>query len=265
MLNYGCDIEVCLVDNTGQAFIPDDIVRNANVPWLKTDGFAAEFETDVFTSNNIHNLSRQIYERLNIIKKIAAQKLLNISLSPVYKINEEQFQTATENNKNLGCSPDTCIYYNTMNKENVMREEIIKKNRIKKLQNLPFRTLGAHIHIGDDIFSDLIIQMAQHIIPIIDRDICKTPRKVDIQRRKFYGGAGCYRIKPYGIEYRSLPTDIFIDNTKDILQKVNKVTIDVLSRKRTISFNSLINIRNMVDRGIIISPKSINPDLLGRE
>ncbi len=65
------------------------------------------------------------------------------------------------------------------------------------------RTTGGHIHIGyntPDMLSS--IEMIKYMdiflgLPSLFID-------TDMERRKLYGKAGCFRLKPYGFEYRTL-------------------------------------------------------------
>lgn len=60
-----------------------------------------------------------------------------------------------------------------------------------------------HIHVGYD---DNNIETSLNIIKAMDLFL-GVPSIVlddDTDRRKMYGKAGCFRIKPYGVEYRTL-------------------------------------------------------------
>lgn len=60
-----------------------------------------------------------------------------------------------------------------------------------------------HIHIGYD---DHDIETSLEIIKAMDLflGVPSILLDEDKERRKLYGNAGCFRIKPYGVEYRTL-------------------------------------------------------------
>ena len=99
--------------------------------------------------------------------------------------------------KNAGCEPDMCVY--EMEMQDPPRSE---------MKNGRLRTCGGHIHLGSKMLQDdgpapiRVIQMADLFLGIpslwIDND------ETSPVRRNLYGQAGRYRVKPYGIEYRSL-------------------------------------------------------------
>ena len=97
---------------------------------------------------------------------------------------------------------------------------------LEGLKNLPFRTTGGHIHLGvqentlnsanvktsEKNFKNMIKNKADWFIGLLDRTIGLAgvlinpwPEEAG-HRRQYYGLPGEYRIKSYGIEYRSLPT-----------------------------------------------------------
>ena len=66
------------------------------------------------------------------------------------------------------------------------------------------RTAGGHIHVGG--LGKLNKQRACAIIKRMDLflGVPSVLMDTDTRRRSMYGKAGCFRIKPYGVEYRSL-------------------------------------------------------------
>lgn len=92
--------------------------------------------------------------------------------------------------KTFGCSPDFNAW-------------TICQNKAPNAKNSTLRTCGGHIHIGyDKIDFDTSIKLLKLFdyflgIPSIILD-------KDTERRKMYGNAGCFRLKEYGFEYRTL-------------------------------------------------------------
>lgn len=107
-----------------------------------------------------------------------------------------------------GCNPDTCFYTGLDNPKPDMRGGL--------------RTCGGHIHIGTKQPAPLVT-FAMDIeagLPsvLIDRD--------DV-RRTLYGRAGCYREKPYGVEYRTLSN--FWLNSKSLKSWAFEVAVSAVN------------------------------------
>jgi hypothetical protein len=94
-----------------------------------------------------------------------------------------------------GCNPDLSAY----------TEHTNSPPDFNKMDGT--RSCGAHIHTGD-LSSDPINQSkwmdALITLPLLFKE---TPS----ERRKLYGGAGCLRYKPYGMEYRTL-SNVWLDS-----------------------------------------------------
>ena len=91
----------------------------------------------------------------------------------------------------FGCSPDWCVWTET-------------ENIVDNSYNL-YRAAGGHIHIGHPSLVNNIELMKRYVYALDLRlgvpSVIKDPDK---NRRRLYGKAGAFRIKPYGIEYRVL-------------------------------------------------------------
>jgi len=89
----------------------------------------------------------------------------------------------------FGCDPDYDAYTGRKNGKPSPYTEL--------------RTAGGHIHIGyadsDEYSNRRIVQVLDYTMGL--RSVLEDD---DVDRRKLYGKAGCYRNKPYGVEYRSL-------------------------------------------------------------
>jgi len=74
------------------------------------------------------------------------------------------------------------------------------------------RSCGGHVHVGSGDLDKLAIVKAMDLflgVPSLLMD-------PDQDRRKLYGKGGCFRPKPYGVEYRTL-SNFWIWSTKSIL------------------------------------------------
>ncbi len=106
-------------------------------------------------------------------------------------------QLKHEDARKVGCAKDFCAY--EMQQKDGPVEEISTGN---------LRSCGGHIHIGADILQSdgaepvLMIYMMDLFLGVPSLWLDKDPTSP--QRRSLYGHAGRYRVKPYGLEYRSL-------------------------------------------------------------
>jgi hypothetical protein len=99
--------------------------------------------------------------------------------------------------RKVGCAPDNCAY--ELKQVDPPKEMISSGN---------LRSCGGHVHIGSELLKGdgaepiLVIYMLDLFVGVpslyLDRDITSA------RRRMLYGQAGRYRVKPYGLEYRSL-------------------------------------------------------------
>ena len=89
----------------------------------------------------------------------------------------------------LGCEPDFNAYTKGQNKKPNARTTL--------------RTAGGHIHVGYENNNE---EQSHNIVKNMDI-LLGLPSVLlddDTERRAMYGAAGAHRIKPYGVEYRSL-------------------------------------------------------------
>ena len=97
----------------------------------------------------------------------------------------------TDNAKLFGCEPDYCVWTRSMN----MKPDGVNPN---------LRSAGGHIHVGYDEPDRQ--EVAEDIIKAMDLfiGIPSVIQEPDNDRKQLYGKAGCFRFKPYGVEYRTI-------------------------------------------------------------
>ncbi|QQM14217.1 hypothetical protein [Vibrio phage VpJYP1] len=129
---------------------------------------------------------------------------------------------ATEDELLFGCDPD----FNA----DTMEENTMPDND----GSIKFRTTGGHVHIGlanwgelhggDDKIAHM---MASKIIFVCDAILGLRSVLTDdgVARKELYGKAGAYRVKPYGVEYRTLSNFWLFDEAemKFIFDALNNV------------------------------------------
>ncbi len=88
-------------------------------------------------------------------------------------------------------------------------------------------TAGGHIHIGGRLIMMLSIDQLKSLVRALDKEVLPICNSVETEagnlRRTIYGSIGEFRLKNYGIEYRSPSNAIFWrNNAKQLLKVLNK-------------------------------------------
>lgn len=194
----GCDPEIFVKQNgkfvSAHALIPGNkqhphkVERGA----VQVDGMALEFNIDpAHTENefvmNIQTVMAKLKEMCPNYELVA---------TPVADFSLDYIRSQPEEARELGCEPDFSAYSGVAN--------------IKPNAELPMRTASGHVHIGWGNGFD--VNSAEH-----DARCRAVSQQMDLflgipslfydadqRRREMYGKAGCYRLKSYGCEYRTL-------------------------------------------------------------
>lgn len=114
-------------------------------------------------------------------------KQLDLTLATLVASHSfDKDQLRHPNARRFGCDPDYNAYTD-------------RPNPRPRAQDKCLRSAGGHVHVGTDKKpTDLIKTMDLMLgVPSVLMDN-------DEERRKLYGKAGCFRYKPYGVEYRTL-------------------------------------------------------------
>jgi len=167
---------------------------------LQVDGLALEYNTNPV--DNVEDWVDLHKAALEHISDVAGGADLIIDSS-----SRLDFTTyidgngATEDELMFGCDPD----FNA----DTMAENTMPDND----GSIKFRTTGGHVHIGLENWGELCggdekitHMMASKIVFICDAILGLRSVLTDdgVARKELYGKAGAYRVKPYGIEYRTL-------------------------------------------------------------
>lgn len=159
---------------------------------VQVDGMALEFNIDPAASEGefVHNVQHVMEQLALMVPKH------NLVIVPVAHFGKKVFSEQPEEALELGCDPDFNAYTGNVNP--------------KPNGNKPFRTAAGHIHIGwtkdMDVEDPGHIEACQMLTRQLDYFLGIPSVLFDSnkQRRDMYGKAGCYRVKPYGVEYRVL-------------------------------------------------------------
>lgn len=161
--------------------------------WPK--GYALQ-EDNVMLEFNIpvcHTPS-QLVDVVNTARQLVLSACDNIQLMPLWDFQEHKFEPidlTSPQAQLFACDPDLDAYSGGVQRDSPPDFGV-------------YRTAGGHIHLGGDfncpdfvavLFLELVIAL------ILGGRFVHQPKS---QRAKWYGQPGIYRVKPYGIEYRTL-------------------------------------------------------------
>ncbi len=162
---------------------------------VQVDGCALEFNID--PAANVDEWLGNIRTVLGTMSAMVTEHELVIQ--PVAIFEPALFDAAPEEAKELGCDPDFNAWTGMANDRPAPPEEL-----------RTMRTAAGHIHIGWTADADVNDPghraICERIVKQLDFYL-GLPSLLwddDTQRRAMYGGAGAYRPKPYGVEYRVL-------------------------------------------------------------
>lgn len=223
IITVGHDAELFLYDENDNAIPSIGLVggskecpRPVNGGAVQEDNVMAELNIDPCTTE------KQFIGRTNDVIKSLTSIIKSHGLH--YKIMDfQKFEPKflkSKQAKQFGCDPDYNIY--TM-QQNVVETKLLHSNNV--------RTAGGHIHIG--LVNPNFHPMARASLVkgcdwYIGLPLAILER--ESQRKAFYGKAGSFRQKEYGIEYRT-PSNIWLSNDNMmswIYNKVKAVARDVL-------------------------------------
>lgn len=166
-------------------------VRNGAV---QVDGMALEFNIVPASTEDqfLYNV-KDVLDQL--VKMVPGYQVVAV---PVAHFTEEHMKLQPPEALELGCDPD----YNGWTGD----------QNIKPNADRPMRTASGHVHIGwraplpeDEIlyqeFVDAAGMARQQDFYL---GLGSLFYDADQERRQMYGNPGCFRVKPYGMEYRTL-------------------------------------------------------------
>lgn len=185
----------------GYAVQEDNVMLEYNVPATST-------QHDFI---NVMTQARQLVKRMCKVK----------GLMPVWKRPEHEFlphDLVSPQAKLFACEPDLDAYNGG-----------IQRNNPPDFGTT--RTCGGHIHVGGDfncpdfvaiLFMELILALYMGSSAIV------TPGSA---RSKWYGKPGVFRIKPYGVEYRTLSNSwatsgYILNDVAMIMFRIGQVLVD---------------------------------------
>lgn len=203
-ITLGSDPEIFLTDpsgkpwgardcSTGTKEKPEPLPDGA----LQVDGMALEFNINpaATISDWVDNHAKVMDE---LEQRAKREGLVVCDASFLDFADYIKEAEATEDELEFGCDPD-------LNAGTGVENEMPDNED----GAITYRTTGGHIHVG---FSDWAgtcgdaLQTARSLVKALDATIgiYSVLNDNGLERKKLYGNAGAFRIKPYGFEYRTL-------------------------------------------------------------
>lgn len=204
--------------------------------FIQEDNVMVEF--NIPPASSALELEDYIMYMLQYIKTGAIQFDCKVSTAASAEFPLHQLDTPQASM--FGCDPDFNAY-------------TLDQNPPIEITNEKLRTCGGHIHIGYDKPDDkLSIELIKALditlgLPSLLKDKDKT-------RKEMYGSAGAYRIKKFGVEYRTLSNFWIFDKehikwvysgVNAAVQLVNSGFIQMLEKDTAIN----TAIRNCINKG----------------
>jgi len=194
MILIGADPEVFLRDSKG-SIIPSigllggskNAPRDIGIGSVQEDNVLAEF--NIKPAKSKAEFVQSILSVMSEMGKLVDPLKIDIRASHTFDMNV--LQKYGDAAFRFGCDPDMNAWlfdYNTPPDPHAVGG---------------LRSAGGHIHIGMDMGDDEEKFMLAATMDIF-LGIPSVLLDDDMERRKLYGKAGAFRLKPYGIEYRTL-------------------------------------------------------------
>lgn len=200
VFSFGADPELFVKEKKTDKFVPawglvggtkecPEIVEKGAV---QVDGMALEFninpakEEQEFVDNVFsvkHQLGNMIGDHLKFSDQSTAV------------FDEDVWNSTPDEAKILGCDPD-------FNADTLSQNTIVDPPP-------RFRTAGGHIHIGwgqgFDVTNPDFMKLGSMVVKQLDASVgyYLFVNDPDKKRQELYGAPGAFRLKPYGVEYRS--------------------------------------------------------------
>lgn len=221
----GCDPELFLTNKEGNfrsawGLIPGTKEEPYKVDKgaVQVDGLALEFNTD--PARTADEFVGNIKTVMGELRKMVPDDY-DFAIVPSCRFNGNHFRAQPDEAKELGCTPDFDAY---------TLAETPKPNN-----NTTMRTASGHVHIGfcegADPGDPMHMQRCAALVKQLDwyLGLPSLFWDRDKQRRTMYGKAGCFRAKPYGVEYRTLSNAWLLDeNRQRFVFDMAKLAVDDL-------------------------------------
>jgi hypothetical protein len=196
-LTFGADPEFCVISKgvpyPAWYITPGTKEKTEKVhPAFSLHADNVALEVTMAPADSVSRFISRMQETLNFVNQhlaVRGAELSSLVYTDAFSADHLKHPMA----QRLGCDPDFCAYSATPE----MPRSVPVLDDMGK-----YRFFGGHIHVGYDKELCPPHVMAQ----FMDLFVAMRVVQYDEQgpRRQFYGQAGLYRPKPYGVEYRTL-------------------------------------------------------------
>ncbi len=211
--------------NNGCYIQEDNVLGEANIPPVTN-------KTDFIKYiNYIKNYVKETYPEL----------VIHYSSSEIIPFE----MTLDTKAKTFGCEPSLIVDYN---EDGDIIPDLEFESMVEQKSVSLLRTGGFHIHIGYD---DPDEKTSREIVKLFEKNVTLPLLKYDndqYNRRQSYGKAGEYRIKPYGLECRSLGSALLMnDELLSLIWDGVTKTINEFNQKKRISKQEFEIIKELIN------------------
>ena len=224
-ITIGADPELFIVNRTTRDVVSSiglipGVKNNPYIPQgykkgygIETDNILAEFNIPpAKTEDEFANYINVMKQWINDFVKGKNPDLTIQCIASRY-VNEDQLQSKEA--KAFGCDPD----YNAYTEEVNPKPEGASTN---------LRSAGFHVHVG---YPNQNYETSVNIVKWMDvfLGVPSLLLDPDTERRKLYGKAGCFRLQPWGVEYRVLSS--YMMHNETFIRYVYKQTMTAVSHR----------------------------------
>lgn len=209
---------------------------------MHVDNVSAEI--NVFPAHSVQEFNSNMQLGIDGLEEIVNQIGLSISRESAAKFTEEELADPYANR--AGCDPDISAYTKGW-------------NAIPSLRKTPYRCVGGHIHIGiDGLSPDDMIKLVKTLDLLIAVPSLASDNPI---RRRIYGGAGAFRPKPYGFEYRTPSNHWTFDvlTRQWVYAQVERALAEFSTIVLPTNLDKIINQHDLSFVGTVLAIYNINP------
>lgn len=252
-VTIGADPEMFIVDTSKDNKVISAvglIPGEKGTPWAKKEwasGFGMEID-NVLAEFNIPPVSdkKTFIEYMNFMKNEIRKfvkevnKDYDILCTASKMVDEDQLQSPEA--KLFGCSVDYNVYTESENP---------KPNG----ESTNLRSAGCHIHVG---YFMPTVGVSLTLIKYLDLflGVPSVLLDTDRKRRSLYGKAGCFRLCPYGFEYRTLSSKMY--STDAYMEVIwDGVELAIWAYNNGLPLASPNEVRKAIDNSDIKTAKAI--------
>lgn len=246
-ITIGSDLEMFVTDHDGNLESVIGVIGGTKTKPKYIGELCDIQEDNILVEGNIPPVTsfEDFYKYIEYIKSYVninhpqfVLKYTSSEMAPMHILADERAKT-------FGCEPVLIIDYN--DEGDVIPYDEFEMSIADK-QYSRKRTGGFHIHIG---YEDPSAEVSREIVKLFEKNVTLQLLSEDVDdhnRREFYGKAGEYRLKPYGLECRSVGSAFLKDETtlRKVWDGVQK-TITEFNNGERVSREEFSIIKEIID------------------